>query len=146
MILDWYHLENKIWQYMSRLGLLKHLKEKHVQEMLNYLWVGQVEEALIYSDVMIETHRNKILEELQNYLLKHKNEIINYSKRQFIGKIIGSGRGEKANDQLVAIRQKKKVMSWSEKGSNALAIVKSLEVNKQWENYWGYNSSLNIAQ
>ena len=37
-------------------------------------------------------------------------------------------------------------MSWSEKGSNALAIVKSLEVNKQWENYWGYNSSLNIAQ
>ncbi len=146
MILDWYHLENKIWQYMSRLGLLKHLKEKHVQEMLNYLWVGQVEEALIYSDVMIETQRNKILEELQNYLLKHKNEIINYSKRQFIGKIIGSGRGEKANDQLVAIRQKKKVMSWSEKGSNALAVIKSLEVNKQWENYWSYNTSLKIAQ
>ncbi len=38
--------------------------------------------------------------------------------------------GENTNDQLVAIRQKKKVMSWSEKGSNALAIIKSLEVNK----------------
>jgi hypothetical protein len=55
-----------------------------------------------------------------------------------LGKTIGSGRGEKANDQLVAHRQKKKSMSWSEKGSNALTILKSLEINQQWENYWGY--------
>lgn len=137
ILLDWYHLEAKIRQYLSRLGLEKQTKANHIDEMLYYLWNGQTTEALIYSDEMIKTPKISILEELQNYLLKHQNEICNYAKRQTLGKTIGSGRGEKANDQLVAHRQKKKSTSWSEKGSNALAILKSLEINQQWENYWG---------
>lgn len=76
------------------------------------------------------------MEALQNYLLKHQSEICDYGKRQTLGKAIGSDRGEKANDQLIAYRQKKKSMSWSEKGSNALVILKSLEVNQKWEKYW----------
>lgn len=136
ILLDWYHLEEKIRQYGSRLGLAKEIKEKHITQMLNYLWLGQCVEALIYSDVMIETSKTAILEELQNYLMKHQDEICNYDKRQTLGKTIGSGRGEKANDILVAHRQKKKAMSWSEKGSNALTIMKTLEANQQWDAYW----------
>jgi hypothetical protein len=137
ILLDWYHLEAKIRQYLSRLGLEKQTKENHIHEMLYYLWQGQTTESLIYSDARIKTQKVSILEELQNYLLKHQSEICDYGKRQTLGKTIGSGRGEKANDQLIAHRQKKKSMSWSEKGSNALAILKSLEINQQWENYWG---------
>ena len=136
VLLDWYHLAKKIRQYASRLNLNKAEKEKHTEKMLAYLWLGQTQEALIYSDKMIKTSQNKTLEDLQNYLFKHQQEICNYAKRQTLGKTIGSGRGEKANDQLVANRQKKKAMSWSVKGSNALAILKTLEVNQQWAKYW----------
>jgi len=61
--------------------------------------------------------------ELRDYLEKHQHEIIDYRPRQSIGKIIGSGRCEKANDLVVASRQKKKGMAWSEAGSSALAII-----------------------
>lgn len=138
ILLDWYHLEAKIRQYLSRLGLEQSIKESHINEMLCYLWQGQTIEALIYSDEMIKTQKLSILEELQNYLVKHLSEICNYDRRQALGKTIGAGRGEKANDQLIAHRQKKKAMSWSEQGSNALTILKSLEINQQWEQYWGF--------
>lgn len=136
IILDWYHLTEKIRQYSSRLGLSKAIKESHITEMLNYLWNGQATNALIYSDVMIETKNVVILEELQQYILKHHGEICNYGYRKVIGKVIGSGKGEKANDQLVAHRQKKKGQSWSQKGSGALTILKTLEINNQWNKYW----------
>lgn len=136
IILDWYHLTEKIRQYSSRLGLSKSVKESHITEMLRYLWNGQAMSALIYSDVMIETKNVVILEELQQYILKHQDEICNYGYRKAIGKIIGSGKGEKANDQLVAHRQKKKGQSWSQKGSGALTILKTLEINNQWNSYW----------
>ena len=136
IILDWYHLTEKIRQYSSRLGLSKSIKESHISEMLRYLWNGQVMSTLIYSDVMIDTKNTVILEELQQYILKHQEEICNYGYRKAIGKLIGSGKGEKANDQLVAHRQKKKGQSWSQKGSGALTVLKTLEINNQWNKYW----------
>lgn len=137
VILDWYHLEDKIRKYLSRLGLNKTLKEEHIQEMLGYLWHGKPIEALIYADVMIQTKHLQILEELQNYILKHQSEICNYEKRQKVaGKTIGSGRGEKANDIIVARRQKKKSQAWSKKGSNALSVLKTVETNGLWKLYW----------
>lgn len=138
IILDWYHLQKKVTEYLSRLGLAKDIKQKHIDEVCHYLWRGQVREALHYTDVVITTTRPQILEELQNYLLKHESEICNYDKRQKAGKVIGSGKGEKANDTLVANRQKKKAMSWGEHGSNALTILQTLQNNQNWENYWAY--------
>jgi hypothetical protein len=79
IILDWYHLTEKIRQYTSRLGLFKSVKESHITEMLRYLWNGQAISALIYSDVMIETKNVIILEELQQYIIKHQDEICNYT-------------------------------------------------------------------
>ncbi len=68
-------------------------------------------------------------EELFAYLTKPTSEIIHYEKRKATGKKIGSGRVEKANDVLVAHRQKKKGMAWSRTGSESLAILKALEIN-----------------
>lgn len=136
VILDWYHLSKKVRDYLSRLSLKKQDKEEHIRQMQAYLWRGQAREALIYSDEMVKTRQGAILEELQGYLLKHEGEICDYQRRQQAGKAIGSGRGEKANDQMVALRQKKKGMAWSQQGSGALTILRSLELNQQWENYW----------
>jgi hypothetical protein len=61
--------------------------------------------------------------------VKHHDEIINYQQRKKIGKPIGSGRGEKANDLIVAHRQKKKGMRWAKMGSRALAILRVEQLN-----------------
>jgi hypothetical protein len=139
ILLDWYHLEKKIWQYMSRLGQGKAKKEHHAKELLHYLWHGNTIEALIYTEqeIRVVDFRVPILEELQNYMLKHQDEIIDYDTRWRIAqKPIGSGRGEKANHQIIADRQKHNGTSWSEKGSNAMALLVQLKVNNQWDKFW----------
>lgn len=67
---------------------------------------------------------------------KHQGEIVDYERRQQAGKPIGSGRMEKGVDQVIGSRQKNKGMSWSQKGSKALAIFKAVELNHQWEKLW----------
>ena len=98
----------KTTRFLPHLFILYPNIEAHITEILCFLRNGQAINALIYSDVMIETKNVSILEELQQYILKHQDEICNYGYRKATGKIIGSGKGKKANDQLVAHRQKKK--------------------------------------
>jgi len=43
---------------------------------------------------------------------------------------------EKGVDQVIGQRQKKKAMSWSAKGSRALAILKVVELNGRWQQLW----------
>jgi hypothetical protein len=73
---------------------------------------------------------------LTTYLEKHLTEIIDYERRQRMGKVIGSGRMEKGVDQVIGVRQKGKGMSWSAVGSKALGILKVVELNGQWEQHW----------
>jgi len=81
------------------------------------------------------------LAELVTYLEKHRGEIIDYGRRQQAGKTIGSGRVERGCDLVVGHRQKKKGMSWSEKGSKALAILKGVELNGRWSQLWDFAPS-----
>ena len=67
------------------------------------------------------------------YLEKHEGEIIDYERRRRAGKWIGSGCMEKAVDQVIGFRQKKKGMSWSKQGSQTLAALKIAELNGEWE-------------
>ena len=48
----------------------------------------------------------------------------------------GSGRVEKAVDLVIGNRQKRKGMSWSPLGSKALAILKVVELNGEWQQFW----------
>jgi hypothetical protein len=43
---------------------------------------------------------------------------------------------EKANDLLVARQQKGKGMHWSGETSDALAALRTLKQNLEWESYW----------
>jgi hypothetical protein len=135
-ILDWFHLSAKIWQYMSQIATNKEQKERHAQAVLTLLWQGQAAEAIVYLQTQITVKNAAKREELIAYLTKHTSEIINYEKRKAAGKKIGSGSVEKANDVLVAHRQKKKGMAWSRIGSESLAILKALEVNHRWLQFW----------
>jgi len=135
-ILDWYDLSDKIWQYMSQIARNKSQKEEDSKVILAMLWSGQVNESIAYLQTKIIGKNELKKQELIEYLSKHRIEIINYERRKTAGKKIGSGCLEKANDLIVAHRQKKKGMAWSNDGSESLAILKTVEINHKWQQFW----------
>jgi hypothetical protein len=121
-ILDWYHLEAKVFQLMTQIAPNKQIKEASQELIINELWRGESEKAIRYLEE-IEARNSFKQDELKGYLEKNKDYIINYERRKEAKKVIGSGRMEKQNDVIVAGRQKRKGMSWSKSGSRSLAIV-----------------------
>lgn len=136
LILDWYHLRKKVREMMSMIACNKEEKTLSIREVLRLLWRGKVTESLEYLNTQVNSKNQKRLQDLIGYLEKHQHEIIDYGTRQKAGKTIGSGRGEKAVDQVIGKRQKKKGMSWSNRGSKALGILKVAELNQKWEELW----------
>ena len=136
LILDWYHLGKKVTEFMSMISRNKQEKEIHLEYIFRHLWNGHVTEVVEYLKTQVRARNSERLQELIGYLEKHQREIIDYERRQQAGKSIGSGRMEKAVDQVIGSRQKMKGMSWSQKGSKALAILKIVELNHQWEKLW----------
>lgn len=136
VILDWYHLAKKVYQLLSMVAHSKAEREQMEGRVLSLLWHGRLSEALSYLEG-VSARRAEALRELVTYLEKHASEIIDYERRaKEAGKVIGSGRMEKAVDQAVGLRQKKKGMSWSETGSHALALLKVVELNGEWDELW----------
>jgi hypothetical protein len=135
VILDWYHLAKKVYQLLSMVAHGKAERERMEGRVLSFLWHGRLSEALSYLG-SVSARREEALTELVTYLEKHASEIIDYERRAKVSKVIGSGRMEKAVDQAVGIRQKKKGMSWSETGSHALALLKVVELNGEWDELW----------
>lgn len=135
VILEWYHLSKKVYQLLSMVAHSRKQRERIQKQVLLFLWGGKVEEALSVLEG-ITPCREEALSELVGYLQKHAREIIDYERRTKAGKPVGSGRMEKALDLAVGVRQKRKGMSWSEAGSNLLALLKVAEHNGEWDELW----------
>ena len=98
------------------------------ERLLGLLWQGQVAEAIAFV-AGISPRNKKAHVDLLGYLHKHAEEIIDYGRRQKAGKRIGSGRMEKAVDQVIGLRQKNRGMSWTKAGSRALALLTVAKLN-----------------
>jgi hypothetical protein len=129
-ILDWYHLQTKVYQLMTQIAPNKTVKEQANQCIINALWKGLTQEAIAYIQ-QIKAKNVIKQDELIGYLQKNENYIIKYDERKKINKLIGSGRGEKQNDIIIAKRQKEKGMAWSPIGSLNMALITTLFNNKQ---------------
>lgn len=121
-ILDWYHLQAKVYQLMTQIAANKKEKEASNELLLNALWHGETDKAIKHLQEIAPKNVAK-RDELLGYLEKNRSSIIDYEQRQKAKKVIGSGRMEKQNDVMVAQRQKRKGMSWSKNGSLSLALV-----------------------
>ena len=132
VILDWYHLAKRVYENLSMIAFSTGEREGLQERLLGLLWQGHVSDAVAFV-AGISPRNKKAHADLLGYLQKHAEEIIDYGRRQKTGKPIGSGRMEKAVDQVVGMRQKKKGMSWSATGSHALALLKIAELNGHWK-------------
>ena len=133
VILDWYHLKKRCQEYLSMSVKGKEKRNVILQKLLRILWVGNVDEALAYlqnldGTMLRPTNR---IEDLCQYIEKHRNHIPTYALRAELGLRNSSNRVEKANDLVVAQRQKHNGMSWSTSGSGALAQITALIINNE---------------
>jgi hypothetical protein len=147
LILDWYHLKKKCKELISSSfkGTIDQKKELS-RDLLRILWVGNTDGAIDFlKNLPQSTVKNEHwLQELVGYLDRKKSQIVCYALRHSFNLRISSNRVEKANDLLVAERQKHNGMSWSACGSGALAAISMVFHNGETEK-WLRSSSLVFA-
>ncbi|HZG67932.1 MAG TPA: hypothetical protein VEZ12_14395, partial [Herpetosiphonaceae bacterium] len=137
MILDWHHLEQKCLELSSRICRSKLTKTQLLRRLYRRLWRGNVAGAIAVLEAeRAQTKNEAKLDELIGYLQAREEWIPNYRQRRIERKYIGSAHVEKANDLIVARRQKNRGMQWSEATSDALAALRTLMLNGGWERYW----------
>ena len=133
-MLDWYHLEKRMKELLSM--AVKGNKEAKAA-MRNVigrrLWAGNVDEAIEYLESIPEKSikSQQRLDEAIDYLKRRKPHIPCYALRSLLGYRNSSNPAEKANDRVVAVRQKHNGMSWSSAGSSSLALITALELNNE---------------
>jgi hypothetical protein len=137
LILDWYHLKHKCYELSSMICRGLKAKKQLLEPLLLDLWRGRLDTVLArLSEYRSEAKREDKLDELLGYLKKNQTAIPDYHDRRAQCLFIGSGHAEKANDLLVARRQKHKGMHWEQKSSDALCALKTLILNNAWDTYW----------
>ena len=138
VILDWLHLEKKCNEFLS-MGIKgsKAEKQQIKEGLTSILWTGRHENAIKYLDSLKNSHikNPKKIEELKGYIRRKSPNMTCYALRHELGLRISSNRVEKANDLVVAARQKHNGMSWSRKGSGALAIITTTMINGEMEGW-----------
>lgn len=138
IILDWLHLKKKCNEFLSM--CLKGSKEDKAeikQHLVSILWTGRIDKAIKYLETLKLANiknANKVTE-LKDYLNRKSPDVTCYALRRELNLRISSNRVEKANDIVVATRQKHNGMSWSKAGSSALAIITAARVNGELENW-----------
>ncbi len=142
VILDWYHLKKHCQEYLSMSVKGKEKRNEILQKLLRILWAGNVNEAIAYLQSLNKSvlRPQNRMDELLRYIEKHREHIPPYALRSELGLKISSNRVEKANDLVVAQRQKHNGMSWSSSGSGALAQITAIMMNDELHS-WLYETA-----
>ena len=108
-----------------------------LKKIIRLLWLGKIDATIEYFRGIDCNMVRKVdeIELLIGYFERNRNNIPCYALRKILGLRVSSNRGEKANDLVVAQRQKHNGMSWSESGSLGLANIRALFLNKENENW-----------
>ncbi len=145
-LLDWYHLERKCRDLSSRICRAHEAKRLFLRRLYRRLWAGKVAEAVTLLEAYRPRAKNEVvLEELLGYLQARVEWIPNYRQRRRAQQYIGSGHTEKANDLIVARRQKRGGMQWSLETSDGLAALRTLLLSGGWDRYWAEREILPLV-
>lgn len=141
LVLDWYHLMKKCEMELSLAMKGKNNRNKVLEDVLKFLWVGEIGHATALLRTIDTQHIKSPanIEKLIGYFERNINFIPCYALRKELGLRNSSNKGEKSNDLIVAERQKHNGMSWSKEGSVSLATVTALNMNKELHKWFSTN-------
>lgn len=145
IILDWFHLKKRCQEWLSMAIRGKDRRNAILEKLLRYLWVGDVVSASGYLASLdpADIKNRKWLDDLLGYFQKKGDAITCYALRAKLGLRNSSNPVEKANDLIVAGRQKHNGMAWSPDGSGALAALQMIYLNHQPE-LWFHKKELRL--
>ena len=150
IVLDWFHLKKHCYELLSMIlksgKSNRNMRHNVMKCLMRILWVGNVAGAIQYlselpSDCVKSEEKRQ---ELIRYLQRKEPGIACYALRAYLGLRVSSNPVEKANDLIVAKRQKHQGMSWSYHGSWHFAALTALYVNDEAET-WHRSASLSFA-
>jgi len=138
IILDWFHLVKKCKEQLSMAMKGRVVRNELLEQLLPLLWHGLTDRAIALLEEMdtAQIRNQSIMEKLVEYLHRNKPYIPCYALRKQLGLRNSSNIGEKMNDLIVSDRQKHNGMSWSKRGSVALASVTALKRNREAKNWF----------
>ena len=143
VFLDWFHLCKKLSELLSMSLRNRKTRNEVLDKLKRILWAGNVDDAIAYikgiSKKSIKSQTQ--MDAVALYLEKHKEEIPCYALRNQLGLRNASQAVESANFCLVAHRQKVGGMSWSNSGSEALSLLRTIFENDE-DVDWFYNNHL----
>jgi hypothetical protein len=146
LVLDWYHLRKKCSELGSMICRGRKAKAELLRTLYRQVWQGETEAAIATLEAYRPQAKNTVkLDELISYLRARQPYIPNYRERRREQQYIGSGQVEKANDLLVAKRQKGRGMHWSLETSDALVALRTLMLNGGWDRYWRHHEVLPLV-
>jgi hypothetical protein len=146
LILDWFHLEKRCTELCSMICRGIKARKLFLKPLLGALWRRDVDTALSMAEEYRDQAKNlERLDMLMQYLLDRRPYLADYHTRRITCQYNGSGHVEKANDLMVAQRQKGTGMHWSEDTSDGLAALKTLMLNDGWDRYWKDKEVLPLA-
>lgn len=143
VILDWFHLKKRCQEWLSMAIRGKDRRNAILEKTLRYLWAGDAAGASGYLSSLdpADIKNRKWLDDLLGYFQKKGDAITCYALRAKLGLRNSSNPVEKANDLVVAGRQKHNGMAWSPEGSGALAALQMIYLNNQPE-LWFHRKEL----
>lgn len=145
VILDWFHLKKRCQEWLSMAIRGKDRRNAILEKVLRYLWAGNVVGASEYLSSLdsADIKNRKWLNDLLGYFEKKGDAITCYALRAKLGLRNSSNSVEKANDLIVAGRQKHNGMAWSPSGSGALAALQMIYLNHQ-SDLWFHKKELRL--
>jgi len=146
VILDWHHLNKKCREQLSLALKGRKIRNDLLDELIPVLWCGNVDKGieLLRSINPGMIKNQKVIDQLIGYFERLRDCIPCYALRKELGLRNSSNRVEKANDTIVAKRQKRNGMSWSDCGSIAFASVTAVKCNGQLDN-WVRTRSIHLS-
>jgi hypothetical protein len=141
IILDWFHLVKKCKELLSQSLRGRFVRNEIMADLMPLLWHGLTNQAIeSLRQIEPEKIRNKEkLDKLIAYFERNFEMIPCYALRKALGLCNSSAIGEKMNDLIVSTRQKHNGMSWSKKGSLALASLTAAKVNGEDRTWFRQN-------
>ncbi len=137
LLFDWHHLQERCAYEASRACRGRTAKRRFLRRLRRQLWRGDVPAALrVIEREHPRARASSNLHRFAEYLRARQCYIPSYRDRWCACQYIGSGQAEKANDLLVARRQKGRGMHWGAEMCDALAALQTVRFNQEWDRYW----------
>ena len=138
-IIDWYHLEEHVWN-CGKLLLGEGTKAiaRWAAKVLAELWEGWTRKVLDYLTRQRKRYRGskrEAIDDLYHYISVNEEQM-RYDVFRSKGYQIGSGAAEGACKSVVGKRLKQSGMIWTRLGSSSVLALRLVWLNGRWEQLW----------